>query len=202
MDEYFHILKDFISIPDNSTVVEIAPGTGLLFKYVISEFNYSKYIGIEPDIIWVNKFQENLLNTSKVTLINDIYENVDLSNKDIDIVISAGLLYHLASPAHYIEYLCNIGADVIYLESYGHLEEDVLSYDYKKWSKVRFVDEQLNISGNRQVKGKKALPVSVALDINICPHLFKMLGYKMEYYKNIDATQRGKQQVCIMKFIK
>ena len=202
MYEYFNIVKDFITIPDNSSIVEIASGHGLLYKNVISKSNISKYTGIEPNKLFINKFWDNVGQDNRVTIVNSTYEESRELFDNVDIVICAGLAYHLPYPTHLVEYLANTGVKELYFESFGELDSDVFNFDYKHWGSCSYTDEELNIVGNRQVGSRLTLPIAITTNINIYPHWFKMLGYKLDKYENINDTFSGKSKVCIMKFIK
>ena len=50
-EDYLDIVGDFVKLPSNSTVLEIAPGNGA-YQRLINTSDIKKYIGVEPFTPW------------------------------------------------------------------------------------------------------------------------------------------------------
>ena len=77
---------------NHNTIVEIGSGTEPIFEY----FNhYKKMVVIEPSDIFFKIATEKALKKNNVKLINSFFEDVDLLEENIDIILLSSLLHEI-----------------------------------------------------------------------------------------------------------
>lgn len=194
--DYLDIVEDFIKLPAESTVLEIAPGNGA-FRELINNSNIKKYIGVEPFTPWYKNLKLDLEWIPEAEFNNCTYEEYVL-NEPVDVVITAGLFYHLASPIHLIETIANeYKPDLLYVETIGHLDTNGM---YATGKNSTYAPEVLNVPGSRQQGQGRAVPYNTTLDTSTLAYFFECVGYKLMDYKDIETQNSSKVDSCIMKF--
>jgi len=199
---YRQEIGESISLPADSTVAEIAVGNfGGAFYNKISNSKIKKYIAIEPNTDWYLSTKSCNYNNIQTEFINSTYENY-IPNEPVDIVICAGLAYHLHSPVHLIEYVANhFDPAVIYFETTGHINPSDPDFS---WDHVLFKTEIIDIPGNA-FKGnyEKKVSLSAVLQPMFIAKCFETIGYTLEKYYNFQSdTHSSKDCVCMMKIVK
>ena len=193
--DYLDIVEDFVKLPSNSTVLEIAPGNGA-YQWLINNSDIKKYIGVEPFTPWYEHLKIDIAWTPEAEFHNCTYEDFTL-NEDVDVVITAGLFYHLASPIHFIETIANeYKPTLLYVETIGHVDIGNMHATGKDSS---YAPEKLNVAGSRYA-GRRAVPYNSVTDISTLAHFIECVGYKLMDFENIDTQNSSKVDNCIMEF--
>ena len=178
--DYLQDVHDVYTCIEGKDVLEIAAQTGTLLPLFL-KFIPKSYIGIEPDAgsYHILNLRLNKVKTFPAEALNLQYENFT-TRKNIDVVICNGLLYHLHSPFHLIEYLGNLGADTIILETTG--TENDLS------NKMFLRGEPVGDAGNRQTDNN---PLNFTLHIgsSVMISAFEQLGYELSCKRHTALPQ-------------
>tara|TARA_Y100000389_G_scaffold191678_1_gene218228 strand:+ start:397 stop:1149 length:753 start_codon:yes stop_codon:yes gene_type:complete len=194
--DYLDIIENFITLPINSTVLEIAPGNGA-YQRLINNSDIKKYIGVEPFTTWYESLKDGTTWNPEVEFHNCTYEKFIL-DEPVDVVITAGLFYHLASPIHFIETIANdYKPDLLYVESIGHLD---INYMHATGKELSYAPEVINKAGNRQQSHGRAVPYNATIDTPTIAHFLECVGYKLIDFDDIETRNSSKVDSCIMKF--
>jgi len=123
---YFDDIKDYFSVLENKSVIEVGPWFGYHTE-IFQEFKPLSLTLVEPDIDnylgLVNKF-----NGQDISIINDdIFTYLPENKKKVDVVTLLGVLYHFHSPLHLLELVVN------------YLNPEILFLDYPE---TRYNDEE------------------------------------------------------------
>lgn len=196
--DYLNIIQDFVNFPSDSVLLEIAPGDNAWVN-IIDKSNIKKYIAVEPNSIWFEKIKEHNSNIER-ELHNLTYEQY-VPNEKIDVLVTAGLFYHLASPVHYIETIANVyKPKIVYVETVGEFDpEDIIALAEKE-DRTIFDKEKINTEGNRITVGERAVPYSLKLPPAVISYFFKTVGYDLLALQQIRTTALSKKQCTILKF--
>jgi len=179
----------------NSTVLEIAPGTGH-FTEIYNRSNLKKYIAVEPSQLWFEILSSQHYNC-KTEFHKCGYENYTPIDK-IDYVVCTGLLYHLSSPVHFIETIANkYNPNIIYLETTGHMNSDLNNRDNFLG---KFYKEEVDKLGNRHTDDitKKIVPYNLTITLPTIVKFFEHVGYSLESYSDMSIANTSKHAVCSM----
>lgn len=196
--DYLNIIQDFVNFPSDSVLLEIAPGDNAWVD-IIDKSNIKKYIAVEPNNLWFEKIKEHNSNIER-ELHNLTYEQY-VPKEKIDVLVTAGLFYHLASPVHYIETIANVyKPKIVYVETVGEFDpEDIIALAEKE-DRTIFDKENINTEGNRITVGERAVPYSLKLPPAVISYFFKTVGYDLLALQQIRTTALSKQQCTILKF--
>ena len=228
-EEKFHHLQDLYwvdyinsvdsvlsTIPKNSTVLEIACGAGC-YSDIFKKLDLKKYIGIDPDKDWLAEAAKRDYGC-ETDLVATTYEEYTPTEK-IDVVVCAGLLYHLASPFHFFERIINVyRPKTIYLETTGedtnkraefstdptHVPSMLGDRYY-----LGLTPESINSHGNRYGESISAdlnddsihrtIPYNIIMSVDLIIHIFEILGCNIVNTTNITNDHLSKHKVCMMQ---
>jgi len=200
---YTREISDILEFDKDSIVLEIASGEGH-FSSIYKSSNLKKYICVEPDKEWIEMASQHDYGCD-TEFVNTTYENFQ-PKEDVDYVVCAGLIYHLASPIHFIETVANkFNPKVLYLESLGEYNQEELIFDNENNSvqfNCLFRYEEINRTGNRfKLQGEKLVPASLSISTDAIIYFFKTVGYNVIGYKtiNISASEQSKESVTMYK---
>jgi len=200
---YTREISDILEFDKDSIVLEIASGEGH-FSSIYKSSNLKKYICVEPDKEWIEMASQHDYGCD-TEFVNTTYENFQ-PKEDVDYVVCAGLIYHLASPIHFIETVANkFKPKVLYLESLGEYNQEELIFDNENNSvqfNCLFRYEEINRTGNRfKLQGEKLVPASLSISTDAIIYFFKTVGYNVIGYKtiNISASEQSKESVTMYK---
>ena len=220
LTDYKQHIKPMYSVCENKSVLEIAVGNHVRLIPIYNDYNISNYVGIEPHTPWCEGSTQTLEDTAlfPFKMHNCEYQQYQLTSTDVvpDVVVCNGLAYHLHSPYHLYEYLANINAEYIILETTGvpsHIKqtdwtgsnttddtmdrikgtmqqnEESLN-DYLKRKGTAFsIFEQQNTPGNSNTINRRAIPWSTQLmnpDMRVLA--FWCMGYDLD-----DSLERNGQ---------
>ena len=121
LNDYIQHIKPMYSVCENKSVLEIAVGNHVRLIPIYNHYNISSYIGIEPYPHWYKGSIQTLEDTAlfPFKMHNCEYQQYNSTDVVPDVVVCNGLAYHLHSPYHLFEYLANINAEYIILETTG-----------------------------------------------------------------------------------
>lgn len=209
---YKKAMSDFMTIPANSTVVEIAPGHVANYVEAYRRGSIKKLIAVEPHADWLECLKRSNFGNLETEFVNSTYEEYYPTEK-IDVVVCAGLSYHLHSPLHLVETIVNrFSPTIIYFETIGHLIESHYtrikeSIESNPNDLVHIINikcnfEEINKPGNvcTDEKLKRRIPLNIRLPIAAYPMLFDTVGYALDSYLNYSG-ERSKRIVSMMKFV-
>jgi len=197
-NNYLNIIRNFVDFPSDSTLLEIAPGSNAWVD-IIDDSNIKKYIAVEPHTEWFLNIKEH---NSKIEreVYNLTYEQYT-PKENIDVLITAGLFYHLASPVHYIETIANVyKPKIVYVETVGGFNPtDIIALAKKKDNTI-FDNEKINTPGNRITGNERSVPYSLKLPPALISYFFETVGYELLALQQIRTTAQSKRQCTIFKF--
>lgn len=200
---YTKEMSEILEFDKDSIVLEIASGEGH-FSSIYKSSKLKKYICVEPDKEWFEMASQHDYDCD-TEFVNTTYENFQ-TKEDIDYVVCAGLIYHLASPIHFIETVVNkFKPKVLYLESLGEYNQEELIFDNKNNSiqfNCHFRYEEINITGNRfKTEGENLVPASLSISTDAIIYFFKTVGYNVSKFKTIEisASEDSKNLVTMYK---
>lgn len=183
-DVYLKHISPYFVLCKNKTVLEIAPFNGTHTATIESH---------KPKSITLVELNENAANQLRITfpqhtiIHDDIFFFLEKPRK-FDIVVCAGLLYHLHSPLYLLELIANrISPQYMYIETYTR--------------NVPHTDiEDDNTKGARQLKpGWKSANISIKLPEEIITTALFNMGYKL-IVRNITLPKpSGIPLFCIFK---
>jgi len=204
----------------DKVLLEIAPGTCNYAK-IYSDAGLSKYIAVEPNEQWLGTAKNKLefVNAAKeYEYINKPYEDYKCDEK-VDVIFSAGLIYHLVSPFHFLEYVANHNAEYIILEHTGKMLEPTygpvwssdgfvnrmhyggLTTERTNEPGMRLTDSFENIDvGSKGATDKKFIPLNVFASCDLIVWCMGEMGYVIDEYNNITTGTKSKNQNCVMRF--
>ena len=220
-DDYVSQFGSLFNTEDfkDKTLLEIASGTCDYYKLYLDK-GIKKYISVEPNHSW-QRIAKNKLIYNEIAkeykFITSTYEKFERTEK-IDIIICAGLLYHLISPFHFLEKLYELDADTVGLETTNHLVDDTLETiwdDADEFAQSisfrhqgRLVAEPLNDDGMRRTEQrpggtfKKGIPLNMSLSPELTVWCMKQLSYELSGYTNVSYKNSSKDASCMMVFRK
>ena len=200
---YTKEISEILEFDKDSIVLEIASGEGH-FSSIYKSSKLKKYICVEPDKEWIEMASQHDYDCD-TEFVNTTYENFQ-TKEDIDYVVCAGLIYHLASPIHFIETVANkFKPKVLYLESFGEYNQEELIFDNKNNSiqfNCLFRYEEINRTGNRfKTEGENLVPASLSISTDAIIYFFKTVGYSVSDHKTVEisATEQSKHCVTMYK---
>jgi len=204
---------------NGKVLLEIAPGECSYFR-LFADSGLAKYIGVEPNNSWLLTAKKRLEYVNAATeyeFVNSTYEDYK-QTCPVDIIYSSGLIYHLASPLHYLEYIANCNAEYIVIEHTGNIEEDYPHVfdeagNFNNGHIGTVVGERVNNPGmrlsealddpnpdNTAIASKKAIPLNMHISCHMIVWCMGKLGYRLEAYSNIETGERSKSENCAMRF--
>ena len=204
--EYLDAIDDYIDVVRDKTVLEIGPHH---FKMTerIAVHKPKSIFTIEPDsncVVPDGLDAENYIGTA-----DDYFHEFDTK---FDVIFCVGVLYHLHSPLHLIEQICNARPQTLIVETtniptfeeFGHAPN---IQDFVKWGPREKVlnislDSEPSRSGYAQTsKGiKKQIPYNTLYPNEVVEDLIKGFGYKVSKKKQIISKYRSKLNVFIWHF--
>lgn len=203
---YAKEMSDLLEFDKDSIVLEIASGEGH-FSSIYKSSKLKKYICVEPDKEWIEMASQHDYGCD-TEFANTTYENFQ-TKENIDYVVCAGLIYHLASPVHFIETVVNkFKPKVLYFESLGEHNQEELIFDYENKSvqfNCQFRYEEINRTGNRfKTAGENLVPASLSISTDAIIYFFKTVGYNVSKYKTvrISASEQSKECVTMYKLVR
>lgn len=121
--DYINDVKHMYDIVKDKSVLEIACGNVRFVEGIYNAYGIKSYTGVEPFEQWCNggKIQLEYHANFKFDMIHSRYEDYEVTEVP-DVVVCCGLLYHLSSPFHLLEWLANTNAEYIILETTGTVE--------------------------------------------------------------------------------
>jgi ubiquinone/menaquinone biosynthesis C-methylase UbiE len=87
-------VKDFLDIPDGSSVLDLGCGYGDIAHFYA---NRCKYVGIDSNESYINEARRRNLKNDAEFIVGDISDPEVLSRGPFDLVILGGVLHHLPS---------------------------------------------------------------------------------------------------------
>jgi hypothetical protein len=175
-------------------VLDIA--TGFEVRYASKLNDVKKFISLEPFVPWHTQLVEAApALPCQSEFLNCTYEEYIPEDK-IDVVVSAGLIYHLASPMHFLETVVNVYAPrVFYLETTGIYANDHTDEE----TEAHFVKESINTAGMRQ--GKRVIPWRLNINNNsFIVTAMRSVGYSLETFADLSTEMVSKTKVTFFKF--
>ena len=103
-----HILDDLNSLPDNSHVLEVGSGSGILLKYILNNFKNLEIVGIEPyakDFSNLKKFHQCLKGIENNLFITS-YEKFEYKKK-FDYIFLINVFEHLNNWRDFLSFIEN-----------------------------------------------------------------------------------------------
>ena len=117
--EYISDIQHMFDVVKDRSVFEIAVGNCARLTPIYNHYGVKSLFGIEPFDRWYNQSKEILEIYAEFDwkILCSRYE--DCKPPEVDVVVCCGLAYHLHSPYHLFEYLANINAEYIIMETTG-----------------------------------------------------------------------------------
>jgi hypothetical protein len=218
-NEYIKQIQNVLSSLDlqDKVLLEIAPGECNYAK-IYGDAGLRKYIGVEPNKSWLDSAKKKLeyYNAAEeYEFVYSTYEDYQLTCQ-IDVLYSSGLLYHLASPIHYLETIANYNPEYIIIEHPGEYDNDIPFITDESVS-IRHAGgltlEKVNKPGMRMSEvfedpphdieiysDKKTVPLNMFLSCRGVAWCLEKMGYSLEEYIQIGTTEKSKQENCVMRF--
>ena len=199
---YTSELSKILEFDRDSVVLEIASGEGH-FSSIYKSSNLKKYICVEPDKEWIDMASQHDYGCD-TEFVNTTYEHFQ-TEEIIDYVVCAGLIYHLASPVHFIETVVNkFKPKVLYLESLDEYNQEELIFDNVDNS-IQFTNqfryEEINRTGNRfKIQGENLVPASLSISADAIIYFFKTVGYNVSDYKTIEISATEQSKSCVTMY--
>lgn len=200
---YTNELSKILEFDKDSVVLEIASGEGQ-FSSIYKSSNLKKYICVEPDKEWIDMASQHNYGCD-TEFVNTTYEHFQ-TEENIDYVVCAGLMYHLASPIHFLETVVNkFKPKILYLESLGEYNQEELIFDNENNSiqfTCQFRYEEINRTGNRfKIQDENLVPASLSIPTEAIIYFFKTVGYSVSDHKTVEisATEQSKHCVTMYK---
>jgi hypothetical protein len=192
-EKYMQVVSDefFDCISSESNVLEIGPFGGWFSDVILSK-NPKNLFLVEPSLDATNQLLKKFQGQNNIQIINkDIFDCIEFFvDKQIDVVVIFGVLYHLASPFDVLEKIANyIKPNFICLDNCSGNSQDIL-----------INDKQVNQPGNRQSK-LRTVGLSLTIPDKVLKVALKNLGYNTihhRYMKEFDV--QTKQATHIVKF--
>lgn len=196
--EYLSKYISSLSFKPNDVVLDIATGRKLLYKYKLD--NVKKLIAVEPDAEWCSELIDDISDIPCATEINNCAYEDYTPIENIDVVVCAGLLYHLSSPIHFLQTVANVyQPKVFYLETTGVYDPDKELEQGCFWA--QFNEEPVNKKGMSQ--GLNIAPYKLTMHLSFVVHIMETIGYKLENHTNLSTeSQLSKESVTMFKFIR
>ena len=137
--EYIEDIKPMYDVLKDKKVLEIAVGNNARMTSIYNHYGIKSLFGIEPYKRWFNQSKEILEMMAEFDWELECLSYEDYKPGEFDVVVCNGLAYHLHSPYHLFEYLANINAEYIIMETTGvpamHGQPD--------WSGTKLTDDTL-----------------------------------------------------------
>jgi len=121
--DYIQDIKHMYDVVKDKSVLEIACGNVRFIKGIYNAYGIKSFTGVEPYEQWCNGGSVQLTKSAnfKWDMVHSRYEDYVVTEVP-DVVVCCGLLYHLSSPFHLLEWLANTNAEYIILETTGTVE--------------------------------------------------------------------------------
>ena len=216
--EYVSKVLDPIDLNDK-VLLEIAPGE-CSYVHMFADRGLAKYIGVEPNKHWLLTAKKRLEYVNVATeyeFVNSTYEDYK-QTCPVDIIYSSGLIYHLASPLHYLEYIANYNAEYIVIEHTGNIADDS-PHVFDEAGNLNeghiggVCGESVNNPGMRLSEAlddpqpdrpitasKKTIPLNMFISCYMIVWCMEFMGYRLEAYNNLQTGERSKSDNCVMRF--
>ena len=201
------------------TMLEIAPGE-CNYAEVYTNAGLGKYICVEPNKQWLRNTQRKIefLNVAEqYEFVNSTFEEYQCT-EPVDIVFSAGLLYHLVSPFHFLEILANYNAEHVVIEHTGTMysphngplwKNGVISNSHAgglvpeptNYPGMRLTDSFETVEHDREnYTNKRFIPLNMFVSCDLIQWCMEKMGYNLEEYNNIETGTMSKHENCVMRF--
>jgi hypothetical protein len=209
--EYLDEIDIYLNVAKDKTVLEIGPHHFQMTKRIVSH-NPTSVLTIEPDIncnVPDGLDAENYRGTA-----DDYFNEFDTK---FDVIFCCGVLYHLHSPLHLIEQICNnrpetLIVETTYMPTYNEFGHAPNIQDFVKWGprekvlnvcigKEWSVADSSRRGGAQLSKGiKKQIPYNTLYPNDVIEDIIKGFGYKVIKKKQVMTNYRSKAHVAIWHF--
>ena len=212
--EYLDLIDDYIDVVKDKTVLEIGPHHFQMTERIAFHKPTSIFT-IEPDSscnVPNGLDAENYRGTA-----DDYFHEVDPDESKFDVIFCCGVLYHLHSPLHLIEQICNTRPQTLIVETttfatyalFGHASniqdfiewgprEKVLNICLgKEWDMVQ-PDRRGGAQKGQRIK--KIIPYNTLYPNEVIEDMIKGFGYKVSKKKQVVSKYRSKTNVFIWHF--
>jgi len=218
--EYIEDIKPMYDVVKDKKVLEIAVGSNARLTSIYNHYGIKSLFGIEPYKRWFNQSKEILEILAEFDWELECLSYEDYKPGEFDVVVCNGLAYHLHSPYHLFEYLANINAEYIIMETTGvpnngntddtlerihstmlNNKESFEDYLMGKSKTISRFEEQ-NIPGNSISSGKRKIPWShTGMNPDIRVLAFWCMGYDLDASnERIGGMDRSKVGTTTYRF--
>ena len=193
--EYLDLIDNYINVVKGKTVLEIGSCNFWMTERIASHEPKS-IVTLEPNSESVMAAQkDSSIPTGVVnhTLTADDYFHT--FDTKFDVIFCVGVLYHLHSPLHLIEQLCNNRPETLIVET-----TNVPAYDI--YMRSHLYPERMHGEGIAQKSHgiKKQIPYKILFPNEIYESLIKGFGYKIIKKEQVTANYSSKTNVFIWHF--
>ena len=218
--EYIADIRPMYDVVKDKKVLEIAVGSNARLTSIYNHYGIKSLFGIEPYKRWFNQSKEILEILAEFDWELECLSYEDYKPGEFDVVVCNGLAYHLHSPYHLFEYLANINAEYIIMETTGvpnngntddtlerihstmlNNKESFEDYLMGKSKTISRFEEQ-NIPGNSISSGKRKIPWShTGMNPDIRVLAFWCMGYDLDASnERIGGMDRSKVGTTTYRF--
>jgi len=226
--DYINDVKHIYDVVKDKSVLEIACGIPRFIKKIYNAYGIKSYTGVEPFEQWQGIATELLTESAnfKWDMVHSRYEDYVVTEVP-DVVVCCGLLYHLSSPFHLLEWLANTNAEYIILESMGTTEyttgkgttqntmERINAQISEEGGLKEYIDNYLNhtfdlriryeetdIPGNTVHNAYRSVPWQIqGVENDLRVLAFSEMGYDLEAsHERYDSIERSKSNTTTYRF--
>ena len=191
--DYLDSIDDYIDIVKGKTVLEIGPCHYFMTERIASHEPKS-IVTIEPNSESVQNsiIPRDVVNHTVTA--DDYFHEFDTT---FDVIFCVGVLYHLHSPLHLIEQICNNRPQTLILETTnipadGRNDRDLI---------LLLPESNTGIGGAGKSKGiKRQMPYKTLYPNEMHEGLIKGFGYKVIKKKHVATNHISKTNVFIWHF--
>jgi len=227
--DYIKDIKHIYDIVKDKSVLEIACGNVRFIEGIYNAYGIKSFTGVEPFEQWCTggKKQLEYHANFKWDMVHSRYEDYVVTEVP-DVVVCCGLLYHLSSPFHLLEWLANTNAEYIILESTGTteyttgkntthntmerinaqiseaggLKEYIEEFKYNGRNKYTLKYEETDIPGNTIHNTYRSVPWKIfGVENDIRVLAFSEMGYDLDAsHERYDSLDKSKANSTTYRF--
>ena len=189
--EYLDLIDDYIDVVKGKTVLEIGSGWFQMTERIASH-KPTSIVTIEPnsDSVQNSRIPRDVVNHTVTA--DDYFHEFDTK---FDVIFCCGVLYHLHSPLHLIEQICNNRPQTLIVET-----TNVPAYDIYMRSHL-YPERVTGVGAAQKSQGiKKQMPYKMLFPNEIYEGLIKGFGYKVIKKKHVTSNHKSKTNVFIWHF--